>query len=76
MIKELFNPYLVMEQLFQELYFFRFVCKDFYQVKIKVDFPLRLQLRKNSIRCLFIMPKGIDDLESIRVKIVKTLSRC
>jgi type III restriction enzyme len=27
-------------------------------------------------RCLFVMPKGIDDLESIRVKIVNTLSRC
>jgi len=27
-------------------------------------------------RCLFVMPKGIDDLESIRTKIVKTLSRC
>ena len=39
-----------MEQFFQELYFFRLVCKDFYQVKMEIDFPLRLQLRKNSIR--------------------------
>jgi hypothetical protein len=39
-----------MEQFFQELYFFHFVCKDFYQVKMEVDFLLCLQLRKNSIR--------------------------
>jgi hypothetical protein len=39
-----------MEQFFEELYFFRFVCKDFYQVKMEIDFPLCLQLRKNSIR--------------------------
>jgi len=32
--EELFNPDLVMEQLFQELYFLRFVCEDFYQVKV------------------------------------------
>jgi len=27
-----------------------FVCEDFYQVKMEIDFPLCLQLRKNSIR--------------------------
>jgi hypothetical protein len=43
--EKLFNPDLVMGQFFQELYFFHFVCKDFDQVKMEVNFPLCLQLR-------------------------------
>ena len=32
--EELFNPDLVMEQLFQKLYFFRFMSEDIDQVKV------------------------------------------